>query len=351
MSIDLAYAELGLTPGASESEVRAAWRRLVSRWHPDRNPSKDALDLMQRINQAYERIRLSAFSGGSRDDVSAAPSDGAARRAARPAGPPAPTLRRRLRLSLEEAALGCTKVLRVRLTHTCAACAGHGMQPGAPCPGCEGSGTVRVSAWFGWLASQSPCRACAGSGVVSRSCPACDGRGKRASTYQRSVRIPAGARSGDVLSAERTRERPGDFDATLELHVKVSAHKLFALGDDGTLRCEMPVDGFAWVANAWIDVPTLTGVQQMRLQRGRHVYRLRGQGVPLQRRGSPRGDYLVTVVPTFPALPSARQQVLLDQLASASAGTDGPGSADPVRAWRRTVDAWKASRTAGAAAP
>ncbi|HRO61750.1 MAG TPA: DnaJ domain-containing protein, partial [Burkholderiaceae bacterium] len=63
MSIDLAYAELGLRPGASEAEVRAAFRRLAARWHPDRNPSPEAVAWMQRINRAYEAIREAAFAG------------------------------------------------------------------------------------------------------------------------------------------------------------------------------------------------------------------------------------------------------------------------------------------------
>jgi molecular chaperone DnaJ len=95
------------------------------------------------------------------------------------------------------------------------------------------------------------------------------------------------------------------------------------------------VDGFAWIASAWIDVPTLTGLQQMRLQRGRHVYRLRGQGLPRERRGIARGDYLVSVVPTFPDVLSIQQEVLLDQLASSSVIPDGKSAAGPVGARRR----------------
>lgn len=332
MSIELAYAELGLPPGASESEVRAAWRRLVSRWHPDRNRSADAVDLMQRINSAYERIRLSAFAAGPREDPSAAPGR---------------TLRRKVRLSLEEAALGCTKVLRGRLSDTCASCAGHGvLDSAAPCPGCAGAGTVRGSAWFGWLSTHSACTTCGGSGVVRPACRACGGQGQCTSTYRRSVRIPAGVRQGDVLSAAGSGDGQDGFDGTLELQVEIAAHRLFVLADDGTLRCEMPVDGFAWIANAWIDVPTLTGLQQMRLQRGRHLYRLRGQGVPLERRGSARGDYLITVVPTFPDAPSTQQQALLDQLAGASSSEAAAG---PIRTWRRTLQAWDRSRTAAGA--
>jgi molecular chaperone DnaJ len=255
-------------------------------------------------------------------------------------------------LSLEEAALGCTRVLRGRLTETCATCAGLGvLDPAASCPRCEGAGTVRGGAWFGWLSAQSTCEGCDGSGVVRRTCRACGGKGKCSSTYRRSVRIPAGVRHGEVLGAMGSRDRHDGFDGTLELQVEITAHGLFVLADDGTLRCEVPVDGFAWIASAWIDVPTLTGLKQMRLQRGRHVYRLREQGVPLERRGSVRGDYLVTVVPTFPEVPSAHQQALLDQLAGSSPAADGPAAAGPLRTWRRKLQAWDRNRTrAGTAA-
>jgi molecular chaperone DnaJ len=350
LSIDLAYAELGLPPGASESEVRAAWRRLVSRWHPDRNKSADAVDFMQRINNAYERIRLTAFAGGLGDGPPDRSSGGDAAGASGQAEAQGRTVRRRVRLSLEEAALGCTRVLRGKLTHTCAACTGLGtLKPEAPCPGCAGTGTVRGSAWFGWLSTQSTCDACEGSGLVRRTCQACKGQGKCSSAYQRTVRIPSGVRQGDVLGAEGTGDRHRDFDGTLELHVEIAAHKLFVLGDEGSLRCEMPVDGFAWIAGAWVDVPTLTGLQQMRLRRGCQVYRLRGQGLPLERRGTVRGDYLVTVVPTFPDVLSVEQEALLDRLASLSAGADEQDAAGAIRTWRHTVQAWEQSRPSAAA--
>src|SRR5207249_3140541 len=115
---------------------------------------------MQRINSAYERIKRTAFAGPS--DT---PADVKTSGTSRPAESQGRTLRRKVRLSLEEAALGCTKVLRGKLTDTCEACTGRGvLTPEAPCPGCDGAGTVRGSAWFGWLPTQSTCEACGGSG-------------------------------------------------------------------------------------------------------------------------------------------------------------------------------------------
>ncbi len=148
------------------------------------------------------------------------------------------------------------------------------------------------------------------------------------------MRIPAGVRHGDVLYAEGG----GDAGSKLELCIELASHKLFELDGDGVLRCQMPVDGFAWVANRWIDVPTLKGLHQMRLQRGCHAYRLRGQGFPLAGRGE-AGDFIVTVVPVFPSTLSADQEALLDQL-MATGGDDGP-----MQAWRGKVRAWERTRS------
>ena len=334
MDSDVAYAELGLTPGASEQEVKAAWRRLVSRWHPDRNPTGHAVDRMQRINRAYEHIRH--WFDEAPATAAASPRDEA------PPAESARTTRRKMRLTLEEAALGCVKLLRGRLTRACEPCEGRGehVLAGA-CPSCKGHGSVRRSSWYGWVSMAEPCNACQGDGRARHACQHCTGSGRHTSPFRRSVRIPPGVRHGDVLCAEGARDDPA---GTLELRIELQAHKLFVLGDDGVLRCEMPVDGFTWIAGRWIDVPTLTGLQKMRLQRGHHAYRLRGQGFPVERRGE-RGDYIVSVVPTFPPSLSAEQEALLDRLIAFG------GEHGPLRAWERKMQAWEHSRGSPAPRP
>lgn len=352
MSIDLAYAELGLPFGASEAEVKAAWRRLVSRWHPDRNKTPNAVHLMQRINTAYEQIRLAGFAPGPAAEArrtQPTPAEAsAARGPARGAGSQnTRVIRRRVKLSLEEAALGITRVLNGRFTDTCSSCDGAGTLKPKSCTQCGGTGTIRRHAWYGWISSHDECEACGGTGVIRPVCPACEGSGTTSTRYRRTVRIPPGVRPGDVLSADGGGTRDGGFDGTLELEVQFARHKLFEWADDGVLRCEMPVDGFAWLAGAWIEVPTLTGLQQMRLHRGRHVYRLRGQGMPLERRGAARGDYVVTVVPGFPDTLSKAQQALLEQLSGLS--EDEGGAASAVQGWRRKLRAWEREISANAA--
>jgi molecular chaperone DnaJ len=327
--IDHAYAELGLTPGASEAEVKAAWRRLVSQWHPDRNRTGNALARMQRINTAYELIRMAGFESGppAANDAAAAPAPRPASRGR--------TIRRRVRLTLEEAALGCVKVLRGKATDRCGRCDGLGYRVlGGACGGCQGHGVVRQRTWYGWVSTVATCGACAGEGVARQACEACDASGSIARAYRHSARMPAGVRHAEVLHAV-------EAGHTFELEVELSPHRLFVLHDDGVLHCQMPVDGFAWMVNRWVDVPTLTGVQQMRLRRSHHVYRLRGQGFPMERDG-PRGDYVVTVVPTFPDVLSAEQEALLDRLSAIPSA--------PLRKWQRTVQAWDRGRRRHAAA-
>lgn len=279
--IEHAYAELGLVPGASAAQVKEAWRRLVAQWHPDRNPAPGALSRMQRINTAYEAIRLGPAEPAEADEA---------------APPPGRALRRRVRLSLEEAAAGCVRQLRSRRSEACTSCAGRG--------------ELRRPAWYGWLSSTAPCSACAG-------------RGRHQRTVRHGVRIPAGARHGDLLQAATPA-------GALELQIELAPHPLFVLDEDGTLRCEVPVDGFAWMAERWVEVPTLAGLQQMRLRRGHQVYRLRGQGYP--DRAGTRGDCVIHVVPRFPATLRAEQEALLERLVASSGDTLGD--------WPRRLADW-----------
>jgi len=338
VNIDEAYAELGVVPGASEAQVKAAWRRLVSLWHPDRNASAEAAAQIQRINGAYERIRLAsaapaASAGPAGSERSAAP----ARESK--AAPGGRTVRRRVRLTIEEAVQGCTRMLRGRLVDRCSACDGSGeLRRPVRCATCEGSGRRRSGWWRVWPAPDATCPDCRGSGTLPRVCPVCEGSGRQARLYRHVVRLPAGVRHGDVLRADGGGAHRGGFDGSLELHIELAAHPFFALGDDASVHCEFPVDGYAWLAGAWIEVPTPGGLQQMQLRRGHTAYRLRGRGLPRAHDSSERGDYVVKVVPTFPDTLSAEQQALLERLTAT--GETPPALA----AWRARLQRWERAR-------
>jgi len=361
LGTDDAFAELGLATDASESEVKAAWRRLASQWHPDRNGSAGAVAKMQRINQAFEEIRRAGFraapetSAADADAHDAAPAsatDSGAGFDEPDSGPSAFSeeagtgrqrrpIHRKVKLTLEEAAAGCIKVLRGKITETCQVCAGAGHQMlGGNCVRCGGSGAVPKRSFFGWPTGLAECEACLGGGIARQPCAACKSTGKTAArSYQAKVRIPHGVRHGDLLHVDGRRSRPDSPPADLEIRVEVADHAFFQLDADGTIRCEIPVDGFAWIANRSMQVPTVTGLHTLQLDREQLSYRLKGQGFPMTRRGS-RGDQLITLLPIFPDSLSTDQQILLDQLLATTSG--GGQSSDPrLRAWSRGLRAWE----------
>jgi molecular chaperone DnaJ len=357
MQVDDPYGELGLRPGAADEAVKAAWRRLVSQWHPDRNASAEAADRVKRFNIAYEQIVQARQAGGSADAADAA-AGRAPRRGAKPhrpdhgfeggaqadpgsdergfhSRPRRRQLPRTVRVSLEGAIRGCVRELRGRITATCGRCLTQGwIDMGQTCAACDGVGTQRVKPLFAWLTREIRCAECEGSGRLRIPCPECQGAGRRKIDYRQQVRLPAGLRDGDRLDADAGRQ--GDVELTLNLVVEVEPHPFFRREADGTLRCEIPVDGFAWLAEAWLDVPTPDGLLQIRLRRTARTYRLRGHGAP-PRPGSPRADLILTVTPSFPETLEPATQQLLDRLAESTA-TSAPAPA--VAEWRRTLETW-----------
>ena len=338
-----AYQELGVDPSVSDAELKTIWRRLVAAWHPDRNATAGASRRMQHINKAYQHIRQlrDAHSDGAEDGGHTAT------QAEQPCASAAPesdchreTHVRKVQLSLEDAILGCTRTLRGHLKHTCHTCVGKGQRVLAQaCLTCRGSGAVRKAALFGWLWNEQSCADCGGDGRHRESCGACGGTGEQTVAYRRRVRIPAGVRDGHVLSAPAS--RPGDMEIDLELEVKIEPHPLFTLDGDGLLRCEMPVNGYAWMSGRWVEVPTPTGMQQMRLNRNAMTYRLSGQGFPTTLRG-PRGDYLVKIVPVFPAQDDPGQEALLEALIAKSNEAVKADRSQPLGQWQRRLKRWNA---------
>jgi molecular chaperone DnaJ len=247
-------------------------------------------------------------------------------------------LPRKVRLRLEEAIRGCVRELRGRITEACRPCGSGGwVDLGQDCAGCRGTGVQRVKPLFAWLASEIRCADCDGSGRLRGPCPQCQGAGRRQIDYRQQVRLPAGVRDGDMLNADAGCH--GDVELTLSLAVEIEPHPFFRREADGTLRCEIPVDGYAWLAEDWMEVPTPDGLQQIRLRRTARTYRLRGHGAQ-PRPGGARADLLLTVTPTFAEDTPPEVGQLLARLAETAAASP---PAPAVAEWRRTLQAWAAS--------
>jgi molecular chaperone DnaJ len=351
-----AFAELGLPDAATEREIRAAWRRLASQWHPDRNPSPEAVARMQRINRAFNAIRDAGFThpvdwepfaesaGPAKPAAAPAEPQPKAQKASKeeareePREPPRRPISRRVRLTLEEAAAGCIKTLHGRVSVACADCNGSGQGQPARCPQCAGKGHTTRRSFFVWLDENVPCAGCAGSGKVQHECPGCAGSGSHAHAYHVKVRIPPGLRPGDHLHVARARAGSSAPPGDLDIRVEWLEHPFFHLDADGTLRCEVPVNGFAWIAGHEVPVPTLAGPRPLKLRQGHVQYTLAGQGFAAREHKGARPDQVVIVRPVFPDKPSAEQQALLNHLIASADAHPAPA----LRTWQRQMADWAA---------
>lgn len=333
MHLDDPYHELGLAPGSSDAEVKAAWRRLSARWHPDRNDSPQALRKMQRINRALEAIRQARTEPEAEAEDSAPGAEDC-------------SVEHSVSLTLEEVVSGCVREVRGEVVEDCADCEGNGLQPqAAECSECHGAGHIRQHLWFAWVSSTTECSACRGQGKMRQACAACAGSGKApASKYRCRVQVAPGARAGDLLHVTAgVQGSQRQHRLALRLRVELQPHEFFAAEADGTLKCELPVDGFAWMANRWIEVPTPRGLQQMKLRRGSLSYRIKNAGLPWTG-AAEAADCIVTVVPMFPQELSQEQEAAVDRLVSSNSGAAGTSAGDRMAAWTRLLDRWRERR-------
>jgi len=340
------YEVLGVDRSATREEIRRAFRKLALQYHPDRNPGdKEAERKFKEAAEAYEVLgdeekrarydrygkegvagRVRGFS--SFDDIFSAFSDIFGEglfgeffgRMGRPE-PEGVSLRCEVSISLEEAATGTSKTIRIRRNEPCTDCRGTGAKGGtafAPCPACQGSGSVVQSA--GFLVMRTVCGRCGGLGrVVKTPCQKCRGSGKVKSAADVTVDIPAGIEDGTRIriSGEGEADSPGGPRGDLFCHVRVEPHAHFVReGDD--LLCEVPISFAQAALGAEIELPTLHGKAKVSIPRGTQggdVIRLRGEGVPNMRTGR-KGDLLARIVVEVPKKLTARQEELLRELAA-----------------------------------
>lgn len=352
------YEVLGVKKGASEDELKKAYRKLAKENHPDLHPGdKECEARFKEINEAYEvlsdpdkRAKYDQFGhaafdpgqgfgggggfggfegfGGFGDIFSDIFGGGFGFGGGGGRNPNAPrkgdNLRATVNIKFEEAAFGVKKDVFVAKIEQCPDCKGTGCAEGTTaeiCPDCKGSGTVMSTKRtpFGMVQSSEQCPKCKGRGKIIHSpCKTCRGIGSVRRQHKVTVSVPAGIDDGQTISlrGQGNAGLNGGPAGDLLITVLVQPHARFER-DGASILLEQEVSFAQAALGAEIEVPTLDGKVKLNIPEGTQTgttFRLKGKGVPFLRNGG-RGDQFVTVKVTVPRGMSSAQKDALRQYA------------------------------------
>lgn len=353
------YDLLGVSRGADEAAIKAAYRRLAKECHPDRrNGCKESEARFKAINEAYDilkdpqkraaydRFGKAAFqNGGGHDPFGSAGFEGFSdifstifgdfmdARDARQNAARGADLRYDLELSLEEAFTGVEKTITVEALTTCGHCHGRGCtkseQCSRACSTCGGMGKVRAQQ--GFFVVERGCPTCRGSGeVITDPCANCHGEGRALTQRKLSVRIPAGVDEGTRIRVAGEGEAGvrGAASGDLYLFVHMKRHSIYAR-EGTTLIADCPISFTAAALGGAISLPGLDGNKvdikiPAGVQSGEQL-RHRGAGMSVLN-GRGRGDLVARIMVETPTRISARQKKLLEEFRATETGDECPAA-------------------------
>ena len=352
------YEVLGIARGATDAEIKRAFRKLAQQWHPDVSADATADVRFKEINEAYQvlsdpqrRQTYDMFGraglGGAGEGFAAGFSGfgdifdaffggtggGTGARHGRPAV--GSDLRYDLRLTFEEAIRGLETEIEFPVLDRCATCAGTGAKPGSKattCPQCDGRGEVRSvrQTMLGQMINVTACPRCKGEGrIIEEPCETCHGDGRTERRKKIRVTIPAGIDEGHQvrLSGEGEAGPRGGPPGSLYVAVHVAPHA--ELKREGTeLYFELDVSIAQAALGMRARVPTVDGDEEIEIRPGTQPgteLRLRGKGVPHLRRTGSKGDLHVFVRVNVPNKLTKEQRAALEKYAEASGEEVGRG--------------------------
>jgi molecular chaperone DnaJ len=344
------YEVLGISKNASNDEIKAAFRSLARKYHPDVSQEANAEEHFKEINEAYsvlsdadKRAAYDRFghagvqNAGGMPDFNVDLSDlfdeffggfgGFGRsnsRRARNAPRRGGDLQINVDLSFEESIFGVEKEIEISRDEVCETCSGKGAEPGTSvvrCSTCNGTGEVRQvrQTLLGSMVQVSTCPVCNGRGeTIATACHTCNGRGLVRRMRRKVVSIPAGVDNGNQirLAGEGQPGENGGPNGNLYIVIHVISHKYFRRRENDILM-DLDINIAQATLGADVDVPTVDGMTRLKIPAGIQpgkVLRMRGKGVP-HLRGNGRGDQMVVVNVEVPKNLTAEQRKLMEKLA------------------------------------
>ncbi len=352
------YEILGVDRGASDSDIKKAYRRLAQKYHPDTNKGdKNAESKFKEVNQAYEVLSDKQkrsqydqfgsagpggpggfdfgnfqqgfdFGGGGFADIFETFFGGGMRGQSRSRGPRAmrgSDIEFELKLKFEDAVFGTEKTLELSKAETCPRCKGKGAEPDSKiinCSQCNGTGQIRSvkQTILGQVATSRICDQCQGEGrIPEKKCSECHGSMRTRQKSKVTVKIPAGIDDGSIIKLSGKGEAGVNKGShgDLYLHVRVLSHKEFSRdGIDIRSACEL--DLLQAVLGDKIKVLTVHGDVDLKIPSGTQngeVFTLKGYGITPAGRNS-TGNHLVKIQVKIPKKLSSKEKDLYKQLAS-----------------------------------
>lgn len=358
------YEVLGVSKGASDSDIKRAYRKLAKKYHPDANPDKaeaeekfkeatEAYEVLsdEKKRQTYDQFGHSAFdgsggfssggnfSGMDMGDIfesffggSGGFSDIFGNGGRRKRGPSrGADLQYNLTIDFEEAVFGCKKEISFTADDKCDICSGTGSKPGTHaknCPTCGGSGQERViqQTMFGSMTTVIECRTCKGDGkIISDPCSACNGKGKVRKNKKISVDIPKGINQGQSVR-KAGMGAPGDKggpNGDLLISITINPHKRF-IRQNNDIYIEIPISIVQATLGDEIKIPTIDGEEIFTIKPGTQpetISTIKNKGVFNVRNPKLRGDQIIKFKVVVPTKISETQKELLYKFAEENGST------------------------------
>ena len=355
------YELMGLQKGATDVEIKKAYRTLAMKYHPDRNPGNAEAELkFKEVTEAYEVLKDSQkraaydryghaafaqgagagaggfggfnfdFGGGSGAGFGSIFEDifsefmGGGRRSRQQEGVRGADIRYDLEITLEEAYKGLTKEIEIQTAVKCEDCHGTGAAEGSKaetCDTCHGTGRVRRQA--GFFIEERTCPTCNGTGkVIKNPCKKCGGTGKVSQKKVLEVTIPAGIDSENRmrLAGQGEAGMNGGPNGDLYIFVHIKPHPIFKR-DAANLYCTVPLSMTTAALGGEIDIPCIDGSsEKVKIDEGTQSgteVRLRKKGMTMLQSKSV-GDLFVRFTVETPTKLTDKQKELLKQFAEES---------------------------------